>query len=348
MTSTNGPTLTIIIVSYNSLNDLKRCLPSIYNQEQVANIEIIVVDNHGKDGVDSWIGNTYPSIHLIKNPINNGYAGGNNLGLTQASGEWILFLNPDTLLEPNCLKYLLDTTLEHPTAFLNPKLLNPDGTINACGNQMHYTGITTCRGINLPGTMHSDLEPVGLLSGAALMAPRWAIQKLKGFNEEHFMYFEDADLSLRALLAGYPLLCQGKAVITHYYRLGMNPTKYYYLERNRLLTLRRVLTYKTWKDLIPALILTEVLTSIFSLRGLAYLKNRFRVYYWLWRHRKEIEKQNFIIQKNRQLSDIQLLADATTSLPLGQLASGFIGRVAIAILLPIYKFLKPSYLILKP
>ncbi|WP_019989162.1 glycosyltransferase family 2 protein [Rudanella lutea] len=343
-----GPTLTILIVSYKSIDDLKRCLPSIYHQPNSAKFEVLIVDNYPFDGVKSWLAHTYPDARYIPNPTNSGYAGGNNLGLQQAAGEWVLFLNPDTELGANAISYLLETARLYPKAFLNPKLLNPNGTINACGNQMHYTGITTCRAINEPGSTHNTLEEVPLLSGAALMAPTEAVRELGGFNEAHFMYFEDADLSLRARLAGYALLCDGRSVITHYYRLGMTPTKFYYLERNRVLTLLRTLSATTRQRMLPALLLTELLTWLFAFRGIPYLKSRARAYRWLWSNREWIGKQNRQIQATRQISDADLLASASTRLPVDQLSSGAVSKLANQLLTAIYSWLRPTQLTTKP
>lgn len=334
-------TLSIVLVSYNSLADLQRCLPSILAQSVSFSYEIIVVDNHGKDGVAQLINQDFPGTSFIPNPTNNGYAGGNNLGLQHSTGDWVLFLNPDTELHPGALQQLVETAKTYPTAFINPKLLNPDGTINACGNQMQYTGITTCRGLNEVASTYTGLVPVPLLSGAALLAPTTRMRELGGFDEGFFMYFEDADLSLRARLWGYQLLCDQDAVITHYYRLGMNPAKFYYLERNRLITLRKVLSQCTWRTMLPALLLTELLTWAFALRGLPYLRSRLRTYQWLWQHRHTIAQQQVAIQQTRQLTDSQLLAGATVNLPFGQLMPGRAGQFANALLAPLYRLLRP-------
>ncbi|HEY0110835.1 MAG TPA: glycosyltransferase family 2 protein [Fibrella sp.] len=334
------PLLSIVLVSYNSLADLQRCLPSIATQTGVhpADIEIILVDNHHHDGVAEWLPSAWPNVILLTNPSNTGYAGGNNMGLTRATGQWVLFLNPDTVLAPDCLHYILATAQQNVTAFLNPKLLNPDGSINACGNQFHYTGITTCRGLNRPSSEYTTIEPVSLLSGAALMAPAAAVRQLGGFDERYFMYFEDADLSLRARQAGYQLLCDARAEITHYYRLGMSPQKFFYLERNRLLTFRKVLQTNTWRQLLPGLLLTELLTWAFALRGLPYLQARVRTYTWLWQHRHTTQSPNSV------LSDATLLADATTALPIEQLMPGQLGALINLPLTRLYRWLAPKWL----
>jgi GT2 family glycosyltransferase len=339
--SPSSPELSIVLVSYNSLSDLQRCLPTIAAQKTGFSYETIVVDNHGKDGVRDWIQEAYPQIRYSQNPVNSGYAGGNNLGLKQAFGRWTLFLNPDTELLPDCLEQLRKTAHEFPNAFITPKLLNADGTINACGNVMHYTGITTCRALNEPSAAYTGLEAVPLLSGAAFLAPTVAARRLGGFDETYFMYFEDTDLSLRARLAGFSLLCDARASIVHHYKLGMNPVKFYHLERNRLLTFFKIFSRKTLLQLLPALLITEGMTWAYSLRGWAYFRARFRTYFWLWENRSTWLKNRRAIQQNRRITDEIILKDCRSSLPFEQLAGPAPGRFLNAVTQPLFRLLRP-------
>ncbi len=344
MPTSTLPTLSIIIVSYNSLTDLKRCLPTIYIQSETLPVELIIVDNYGKDGVADWLTQAYPSAIFIENPANSGYAGGNNLGLTQATGQWVLFLNPDTELAPDFLDKLMATARLHPTVLITPKLLNPNGTINACGNEMHYTGLTTCRGLNQPSSAFERLQAVPLLSGAALLAPQAVLHIIGSFDETYFMYFEDTNLSMRARLAGFELLCEPAAVLTHYYKLGMSPLKFYYLERNRLLTFWQVLSRKTFRQLLPALLLTELFMWVFALRGWRYIQARFRTYAYIWCHRDLIRQRHQSIQQTRCITDAQLMQGSLISLPFDQLLGGTLGRICDAVTRPVYSFLRPKSL----
>ncbi|CCH56888.1 glycosyl transferase family protein [Fibrisoma limi BUZ 3] len=335
------PELSILIVSYNSRTDLIRCLPTIRAQT-FSDYEIIVVDNHGHDGVADLLRSEFPDIRLVSNPHNTGYAGGNNVGLTHVQGRWVLLLNPDTELRPRALMILVETVRANQNAFVTPKLLNPDGiSVNACGNQMHYTGITTCRGLNDPADTYHGLQTVPLLSGAAFIAPADAIRQLNGFDESYFMYFEDTDLSMRARLLGYRLLCQADAEIIHHYRLGMNPQKFYHLERNRLLTFMKVLSKTTLRQLLPALVLTELATWAYALRGWPYLRARFRGYRYLWQHRKAICQTQQAIQQTRRLTDRDLLAGSQVALPIAQVTSGGIGKIISDLSAKIYTWLRP-------
>ena len=334
--------LSIVIVAYRSRSDLSRCLPTIEQQIVSFNYEIVVVDNYGQDGLADFLSAHHPTVRLLSNPVNNGYAGGNNLGLQIAAGAWTLFLNPDTELWPGTLASLISTARQFPDVIITPKLLNPDGTINACGNLMHYTGITTCRGLNQPAQTWTDCHVVPLLSGAALLAATSLFRALNGFDPAYFMYFEDTDLSLRARLAGYSLRCEARAVITHHYTLGMNATKFYYLERNRLLTFLKVFHRATLLRLLPALLLTELLTWAYSLRGWPYVKTRFQTYHWLWIHRHIIYKQHREIQAHRIVDDSALLADSLVSLPFGQVARGRISYAMDTVTRQLYALLIPK------
>lgn len=338
------PELSILIVSYKSRTDLARCLPTIYAQDYT-HFEIVVVDNHGNDGVAGFIHNYYPDIRFIRNSANTGYAGGNNLGLQHVNTPYLLLLNPDTELRPGCLRLLMNTTQAHPNALITPKLLNPDGlTINTCGNQMHYTGITTCRGLNEPSEAYRGLQPVTLLSGAAFVAPTDVLRQLRGFDEGYFMYFEDTDLSLRARLLGYRLFCQADAEIVHHYTLNMNAEKFYYLERNRLLTLGKVLSKKTLLSLIPALLVTEAATWAYALRGWSYLRARLRGYADLWQQRHATRQARQQVQATRQINDRMLLEATQTTLPLTQVAGGTAGKAIGRVTEWIFRMLRPSVL----
>jgi GT2 family glycosyltransferase len=336
------PALSIILVSYNSRADLACCLPTIFSQTY-SDYELIVVDNHGRDGVAEFVQARYPAIRLVKNPVNSGYAGGNNVGIKQALGQWTLLLNPDTELRPTALAQLMNTARAHNDAFVTSKLLNPDGiTINACGNQMHYTGITTCRGLNEPATSYQGLQPIPLLSGAAFVAPTAALRQLSGFDESYFMYFEDTDLSLRARLAGYTLLCDTNAEIIHHYRLGMTAHKFYYLERNRWVTFLKIFSRKTLLTLAPALFFTELVTGVFALRNWSFVRSRFRVYAFLWQQRQHIRAARKPVQTTRQRSDRELLKDSSDTLPVGQLASSGLVATMNRLLTKVYQLLRPA------
>ena len=335
--------LTVVIVSYGSRTDLERCLPTLYTPGN-PELTVLVVDNHGADGVPDWLEHDWPAVQVVRNPCNSGYSGGNNLGLALAHTPYTLILNPDTEVGPGALAALLTAARVQPFALITPKLLRPDGRVNACGNEMHYTGLVWCLGLGQPAEKYQGLQPVPLLSGAAIIGRTEVFRDLGGFDEQFFMYYEDTDLSLRAKLRGYRLFCLADAEITHHYTLNMTPGKLYQLERNRLLTLFKVLSGRTLRQLLPALLLTEAATWSFSVRGWSYVRARARVYGWLWRHRFELRQTRSEVQRSRRCSDADLLGQSSLALPIGQVSAPALGRLVNAVCVPIYRLLKPASL----
>lgn len=309
------PQLSIVVVAYNSRSYIERCLPSIQTQD--VSVEVIVVDNGSVDGVVDWLSGTYPHVRVLALGTNAGYAAAANRGVEIASAPYVLVLNPDTVLHSGALREMLRIGAEHPGSLLNPKLIQRDGTVNACGNRMHYTGITTCIGLgDDPATFHG-VHPIPLLSGAAILTERSIWLALGGFDESFFLYMEDTELSLRARLQGHELLCAADAIVMHDYMLKMSPSKLYYLERNRLLTVLKTYEAPTLIRLAPALLLTETATWLYAaLKGRAYLAARWRGYTWLWHGRQQWKSARLCVQLSRRTPDQSLLADMTAALPL--------------------------------
>lgn len=333
-----NPLLSIVIVSYHSREDLERCLPSIEGQD-VERCEVVVVDNAPGDGTSVWLQFSYPWVKVIENSENTGYAGGNNVGVRRASGEYVLILNPDTELRAGALSALLAAVRAHPDALVTAKLLNPDGTVNACGNQMHVTGITTCRGLGLSQEGFLGVHPVPLVSGAAFIARRALLLELGGFQADFFMYLEDTELSLRARSRGYRVLCAAEAEIVHHYSLGMTAAKLGHLERNRWRTVLMHLETRTLWRLLPAFVLTELATWAFALlRGPAFLVAKVRSYSSLWRERAKIRVIRAEAQSLRTVGDEELLSGSTVTLPFDQLVGNpILSRVLERITAPLYR-----------
>lgn len=344
-----APVISIVLVSYHSQADLARCLPSIERQG-VEDVEVFVVDNAPGDGTAVWLASEHPHVRVLTNPVNNGYAGGNNLGLRHAAGEYVLILNPDTELHDGALGTLLQTAQSHPDALITPKLLRPDGSVNACGNWMHPTGITSCRGLGADAWSYTDTHPVPLVSGAAFITRRHTLLALDGFDETFFMYLEDADLSLRARARGHALLCAAGATVTHQYALAMNPTKLYYLERNRWLMLLKNYERATLWRLAPALALTELATWAFAFsRGPAHITARWRASASLWRERRAWRAARSEAQALRHLDDAALLTDAPSALPFEQLVSSPpLAHLLAALTTPVYQLVSPRFTTQRP
>lgn len=271
-------------MAHDSRSHLELCLPSLRAED--LELEILVVDNASSDGTVEWLARAHPTVKVLRLSKNAGYASGNNAGLSAATAKHVLVLNPDTTVHHSALIQLLEVCRAHPRAFVTPKLLLPDGRVNACGNQMHFTGITTCIGLGRNSGSFTGLTHPLLLSGTAILASLDTWAAVGGFDESLFMYMEDADLSLRARAQGFEILCVAGASITHDYCLSMSPRKFYFLERNRLAVLIKNFERRSLVNMLPGLTMTEAATWMFAAaKGLAFEQAKLKGYVWLYRNR---------------------------------------------------------------
>jgi GT2 family glycosyltransferase len=321
----------VIVVSYNSRADLELCIESIL-RELSSQDELIVVDNGSTDGSADLVAERFAGVRLIRG-ANTGYAGGNNCGAAAAKGDFLVFLNPDTALQPGALAALLapleDSRAEIGLTTAQIVHMRRPEVINTCGNTMHYTGLTYCRGAGRSRSEYAVSAEVDAVSGAAFALRRALFAELGGFDEQFFMYVEDTDLSWRARLAGYRCLYVAEAVVAHDYRPSYSPTKAFYLDRNRHLMLLKNLRRATYVRMLPGLLLGEAVTAGFLLlKGPRYWGVKPRVYGWLWTHRRAIRAAHRRAQSYRRTSDRELVGRMTYRLDFGQLAGRAMSRLA--------------------
>lgn len=328
----------VIVVSYNSRADLPACLDSIL-RELGPQDELIVVDNGSGDGSAELVREGYPAARLICGP-NTGYAGGNNRGAAEAAGEYLVFLNPDTVLQPGALTALLTPlTWRTPIALTTACVVHRDRpeVVNTCGNTMHYTGLAYCRGAGQPRARYATSVEVDAVSGAAFAIRQKVFAELGGFDEQFFMYVEDTDLSLRARLAGYHCVYVPGAIVEHAYQPAYSPRKAFYLERNRHLMLLKNLSGGTYLRMLPGLALSEAVTwGWLLLKGPRYWGVKPRVYRWLVRERRAISAARRAAQRQRRRADREVVWRLTYRLEFGQLANQYLAALAGAVFHPAF------------
>jgi len=325
------PEASVIIVNHNGEEHLESCLRSL-TLANPQDYEIIVVDNASTDGSADFVERTFPGVRVIRNHVNGGFGQGNNLGARWARGEYLAFLNPDTVAEPGWLASLVGALKECPWAGLaTPKilLLNDPERINTCGNVMHLTGLTQCHGMNMDRNAFAEREQIDAVSGAAFVIRRDLFDSLGGFDEGFFLYMEDTDLSYRARLVGSECIYVPSSVVYHDYVLSFGPSKIFYQERNRYLMLLKAMRWRTLLVLLPTLLVAEVLTWGFVLlRERSQLLDKLRAYVWIVRHWNQVLRQRCRIQAARETSDRELLAQSAYRLPFEQTGGGLVACLA--------------------
>ncbi|WP_227787891.1 glycosyltransferase family 2 protein [Hymenobacter sp. BT770] len=211
-------------------------------------IEIIVVDNASPSDNPDVITERYPQVKLIKSDQNLGFAGGNNRGLTEARGEYLLFLNNDTEVAPGFLEPLVQLFEHTPTAGIaSPKILfyHTDNLIQYAGSR----GINPWTGRSITvGYLEADRgqynysHPTQLADGAAMMVPRRVLEAVGPMPEAYFLYYEELDWCETIKRAGYSCHYVAESTVHHKESVSVGKfsvLKTYYMNRNRLLFIRR-------------------------------------------------------------------------------------------------------------
>jgi GT2 family glycosyltransferase len=333
------PRTSVIVVNYNGKPYLQACLSSLL-LEATSEAQIIVIDNASDDGSAPYVEQSFPQVQLLRSARNLGFGGAANLAVQQTRGRYLVFLNPDTVVEPGWLAELVRALEEAPAAGLaTPKIVMMDDPqrINACGNDLHLTGLTLCRGLDAPRDAFKDVKEVSAVSGAAFAIRRELFQALGGFDPTFFMYMEDTDLSWRARMAGQRCICVPRAVVRHDYALRFGPRKVLYQERNRYQMWLKGWHWGTWCLLLPVLLLAEAVTwGYVLLRQPKQASNKLRAYAWIARHWGDIMARRRQTQALRRVRDRELLAGCTWRLDFAQFDRGALGRAAGALLNPLF------------
>ena len=253
------PTLSVLIVSWNSREQLARTLPALL-PELGDGDELIVVDNASGDGAPEAVESIAPQAQLVRRGRNAGFAAACNEGAAQAGGDLLVILNPDAAPLPGFGEAIRRPWLQQRgwTAWQGLVAARGATEVNSAGNPVHFTGIVWAGGHGRPIGAAPPAGEVAALSGACLAIPRRRWEEAGGFPEPFFLYHEDVDLSLRLRLAGGTLGIEPAAVVDHDYEFGASEQKWRWLERNRWAFLIRVYPASLLALLAPALLATEL------------------------------------------------------------------------------------------
>jgi N-acetylglucosaminyl-diphospho-decaprenol L-rhamnosyltransferase len=202
--------ISVIIVSYNTSDLTIACLKSVFASQRVS-YEVFVVDNASKDGSVEAIQQNFPAVTLIANEKNRGFGAANNQALRVCSGRYVIFLNPDTTVEPESFFLMASYMDAHAEIGLAcPKVINPDGTRQ---DSVSYRYPGHRYGAADIGTLPGDIACV---LGACQIASANLLHEIGGFDEDFFLYGEDQDICLRIRKRGLEIGFIDDAVIMHH------------------------------------------------------------------------------------------------------------------------------------
>ncbi|MDD5131462.1 MAG: glycosyltransferase family 2 protein [bacterium] len=226
--------LSIIIVSYNSREFLQNCLESLYRTTDGLRKEIILVDNCSNDDSIALVKSSFPQVKIIANDVNYGFAKANNIGAQAATGEYLLFLNPDTIVRETAIKEMIvSMQREHEAGAVGAKLLNSDGSLQLSCREFytlrtiilsrtplkHVARLGRFLRLNMMADWdHNETRTVDWVLGACLMTTRQVMEKIGYFDDRYRLYFEDMDLCYRIRNAGYCVYYCPTSVVQHLYQ----------------------------------------------------------------------------------------------------------------------------------
>lgn len=211
--------LSIVIVNYNVKFYLEQCLRSVERAVEGTECEIIVIDNASTDDSIKYLRPRFPDVVWIENEENGGFSHGNNIGFAKAKGEYILMLNPDTIVTKKAIKGCIEFMDKHPEAgAAGVKMINKDGTFaleSRRGIVKPWVAFCKATGLckkfpesRLFGHYYmsyldtEEINPIEMVSGAYMFLRHKTLQKTGTLDEQFFMYWEDSDLSYRILKSG--------------------------------------------------------------------------------------------------------------------------------------------------
>ncbi|XGV98773.1 MAG: glycosyltransferase family 2 protein [Leptolyngbya sp. BL-A-14] len=219
--------VSIILVNYNGAEVVLECLRSLVQYLQTISYEIIVVDNASTDESATLISANFPVVHLLQQKENQGFGAGNNAGAKHAKGEFLFFLNTDTLMMSDVLPPLVTLMKEHPdVGIIGTKLLNADGSLQlSIASEISIAGeyktLKQVKYSNSPQQQEAiakrfdQTQTVDIVIGAAFFMRKVLFEALNGFDETFFMYFEESDLCQRARDRGWKILYTPDVSIIH-------------------------------------------------------------------------------------------------------------------------------------
>ena len=262
------PLATVVVVTWNGLHHLRRCLPAVLAQELPGGreLELVVVDNASTDGSVPFVeelAERDPRVRLLRNACNDGFAGPNNQAFQAARGEYVVTLNNDTLVEAGWLAALVAAAeADERIGSVASKMVfgHAPHVIQSAGIVIDRAGIAWDRlvgqldqsvrqqsgGTEIAAKRNAEpaerVVPVFGASGGAALYRKRMLDELGGFDARFFMYLEDVDLAWRALLAGWEAVYQPRAVVRHAHSGSAgegSPFKNWHLGRNKVWTIAK-------------------------------------------------------------------------------------------------------------
>jgi len=297
-------------LNYNAGKLLLNCIESI-KKSAYKNLEIIVVDNISTDKSQKACKEKYPDIKLIQNNENFGYCEGNNIGIREAKGDYIIILNPDTIVESSWIEELISAYNKFGDGLYQPKFFSLDEklVLQSTGNMLHIFGFGFARDKGkISEEKMEAIEKINYASGTCLFTSKAVLDKVGLLDPFLFLYHDDLDLGWRAAQIGIDSFYVPKSIIYHAesYALKWSAKKFYWLERNRKYCLLIHYSKETYAKMRLSLFLVDLCVWLFYLSK-GFLGAKIRAELDIFRNRKAIKIRHKQLEKIKTISDKELI-----------------------------------------
>ncbi len=318
----SNPLVSVIIPHWNGIDVLSECLESLV-QSQYENLEIIVVDNASTDGSPDWVSQHFPQVKLIENDQNYGYAGGCNRGAKVANGDFLVFLNNDTIQDPDWLTPLADfLNLNPKVVAVQPKILNffertKFDYAGGAGGWLDVLGFPFARGRvfleqETDEGQYNGMRPVFWASGTALMVRKTDFESAGRFDETFFAHQEEIDLCWKFRLMGKETWAIPSSVVYHKNAVTLpmfSRRKQYLNHRNSLLMVLSNYSLPLTLYMIPIRLALELVAALYAIvrLDLNHLLGIIQAQVWLLAHPHVIWKRRRKVKQIRTVKDKKVL-----------------------------------------
>ena len=304
------PLISIIILNYNAGDLILNCINSVI-QTKYENYEIILVDNVSTDNSHKKCKEKFVEIQLIENSKNYGYCEGNNIGIRKANGEFIVILNPDTIVEPNWLDEFLIAYSKYGDGLYQPKILSlyEKEVLQSTGNMIHLFGFGFARDKGVKDkNQFKKIEKIGYASGTCLFTSSKVLDKIGLLDPFLFLYHDDLDLGWRGAQLGINSYFVPNVKIFHAesYILKWSAKKFYWLERNRKYCLLTHFSKDTYKKMRIKLLVVDFLVWIFYISK-GFLLAKIKAELDIKKNKKHIEKKYLELENKKIILDEELI-----------------------------------------
>jgi len=306
------PLVSIIILNYNAGQILLDCFESVI-KTNYDNFEIIIVDNASEDKSYRKCKEKFERTRIIENGKNLGYCEGNNIGIREAKGDYIIILNPDTIVESNCIEELISAYSKFGEGLYQPKILslNEKQVLQSTGNMLHIFGFGFAKDKGRKdGEGDEEIKKIGYASGTCLFTSRNVLDKVGLLDSFLFLYHDDLDLGWRASQIGINSYYVPKSKIYHVesYSLKWSAKKFYWLERNRKYCLLTHYSKNTYAKMYSSLCLVDLFVWFFYISK-GFLGAKIKAELDIRRNRKFIETKYQELEKKKTVPDEKIIQE---------------------------------------